>query len=44
LLNPATGTAYTNANGTPLTFSTSQITGIAPAGSATSSGTTGSGG
>jgi flagellar basal-body rod modification protein FlgD len=44
LLNPSTGTAYTNANGTPLTFSTSQITGIAPAGSATSSGTTGSGG
>jgi flagellar hook assembly protein FlgD len=45
LLNPSTGTAYTNANGTPLTFTTTQITGIAPAGSATGSSTgSGSGG
>jgi len=45
LLNPSTGTAYTNANGTPLTFTTTQITGIAPGGSATGSSTgSGSGG
>ncbi len=43
LLNPSTGTAYTNSSGTPLTFTTTQITGIAPAGSATGS-STGSGG
>jgi flagellar basal-body rod modification protein FlgD len=45
LLDPSTGSAYTDSNGTPLTFTTTQITGIAPAGSATgSSTTTGSGG
>jgi len=36
LLNPTTGTAYTDSNGNPLTFTTSQITGI---GGAASSGT-----
>ena len=35
LLNPATGTAYADSNGSPLTFTTSQITGIANGGSAT---------
>jgi len=36
LINPTTGTAYTDSNGNPLTFTTSQITGI---GGAASSGT-----
>jgi flagellar basal-body rod modification protein FlgD len=36
LINPATGAAYTDSNGNPLTFTTSQITGI---GGAASSGT-----
>jgi flagellar basal-body rod modification protein FlgD len=39
LLNPATGTAYANSSGTPLTFGTSQITGIAAPGSSTGSST-----
>jgi flagellar basal-body rod modification protein FlgD len=37
LLNPSTGTAYTDSNGNPVTFTTSQITGIG--GSASSSST-----
>jgi flagellar basal-body rod modification protein FlgD len=46
LLNPATGTAYTDSTGNPATFTTSQITGIGgSASSNTSTGTgTGSGG
>jgi flagellar basal-body rod modification protein FlgD len=43
LLNPGTGSAYADTNGTPLTFTTSQITGIGGAGSAAGTGTTGSG-
>ena len=37
LLNPATGSAYSDSNGSPLTFTTSQITGIG-AGSAMGTG------
>jgi flagellar basal-body rod modification protein FlgD len=43
LINPSTGSAYANSNGTPLTFTTSQITGIGGAGSAAGPSTTGSG-
>jgi flagellar basal-body rod modification protein FlgD len=38
LLNPSTGSDYANSNGTPLTFTTSQITGIGAAGAAAGSG------
>jgi hypothetical protein len=47
LLNPSTGSAYAGSSGTPLTFTTSQITGIGGSASSStgtggSSGTTGS--
>jgi flagellar hook assembly protein FlgD len=45
LLDPTTGTAYADNNGNPLTFSTSQITGIGGAKTGTGTGSgTGTGG